>query len=60
MKGAKKSLEQSKDAFVDAGSAIKDAFNKDNYALTGTVEAFKQMGGEAEKQQRKLKHPARK
>lgn len=49
LKGAKKSLEQSKDAFVEAGSAIKDAFNKDNYALTGTVEAFKQMAGEAEK-----------
>ncbi|NVS46343.1 tape measure protein [Listeria monocytogenes] len=49
LKGAKKSLEQSKDAFVDAGSAIKDAFNKDNYALTGTIESLKEMGGEAEK-----------
>ncbi|EAE4876533.1 tail tape measure protein [Listeria monocytogenes] len=49
IKGAKKSLEQSKDAFVDAGSAIKDAFNKDNYALTGTIESLKEMGGEAEK-----------
>ncbi|HBI6741780.1 TPA: tape measure protein [Listeria monocytogenes] len=49
LKGAKKSIEQSKDAFVDAGSAIKDAFNKDNYALTGTIESLKEMGGEAEK-----------
>ncbi|HFK6909307.1 TPA: tape measure protein [Listeria monocytogenes] len=49
LKGAKKSLEQSKEAFVDAGSAIKDAFNKDNYALTGTIESLKEMGGEAEK-----------
>ncbi|EAF0862759.1 tail tape measure protein [Listeria monocytogenes] len=49
LKGAKKSLEQSKDAFVDAGSAIKDAFNKDNYALAGTIESLKEMGGEAEK-----------
>ncbi|ECR2412486.1 tape measure protein [Listeria monocytogenes] len=49
LKGAKKSLEQSKDAFVDAGSAIKDAFNKDNYALTGTIESLKEIGGEAEK-----------
>ncbi|MCB2603253.1 tape measure protein [Listeria monocytogenes] len=49
LKGAKKSLEQSKDAFVDAGSAIKDAFNKDNYALTDTIESLKEMGGEAEK-----------
>ncbi|EOU3548703.1 tape measure protein [Listeria monocytogenes] len=49
LKGAKKSLEQSKDAFVEAGSAIKDAFNKDNYALTGTIESLKEMGGEAEK-----------
>ncbi|EHM8242959.1 TPA: tape measure protein [Listeria monocytogenes] len=49
LNGAKKSLEQSKDAFVDAGSAIKDAFNKDNYALTGTIESLKEMGGEAEK-----------
>ncbi|EDN9504784.1 tape measure protein [Listeria monocytogenes] len=49
LKGAKKSLEHSKDAFVDAGSAIKDAFNKDNYALTGTIESLKEMGGEAEK-----------
>ncbi|EJE1033551.1 TPA: tape measure protein [Listeria monocytogenes] len=49
LKGAKKILEQSKDAFVDAGSAIKDAFNKDNYALTGTIESLKEMGGEAEK-----------
>lgn len=49
LKGAKKSLEKSKDAFVDAGSAIKDAFNKDNYALTGTIESLKEMGGEAEK-----------
>ncbi|MFH5398989.1 tape measure protein [Listeria monocytogenes] len=49
LKGAKKSLDQSKDAFVDAGSAIKDAFNKDNYALTGTIDSLKEMGGEAEK-----------
>ncbi|EAF6877942.1 tail tape measure protein [Listeria monocytogenes] len=49
LKGAKKSIEQSKDAFVDAGSAIKDAFNKDNYAPTGTIESLKEMGGEAEK-----------
>ncbi|EFT6589434.1 TPA: tape measure protein [Listeria monocytogenes] len=49
LKGAKKSLEQSKDAFVEAGSAIKDAFNKDNYALAGTIESLKEMGGEAEK-----------
>ncbi|HAA8696612.1 TPA_asm: tail tape measure protein [Listeria monocytogenes] len=49
LKGAKKSLEQSKDAFVDAGSAIKDAFDKDNYALTGTIDSLKEMGGEAEK-----------
>ncbi|MWL59899.1 hypothetical protein, partial [Escherichia coli] len=28
---------------------IKDAFNKDNYALTGTIESLKEMGGEAEK-----------
>ncbi len=49
LKGAKKSLEHSKEAFVDAGSAIKDAFNKDNYALTGTIESLKEMGGEAEK-----------
>ncbi|EHX3475058.1 tape measure protein [Listeria monocytogenes] len=49
IKGAKKSLEQSKDAFVEAGTAIKDAFNTDNYALTGTIESLKEMGGEAEK-----------
>ncbi|EGQ0195363.1 tape measure protein [Listeria monocytogenes] len=60
LKGAKKSLEQSKDAFVDAGSAIKDAFNKDNYALTGTVEAFKQMGGEAEKTAKKTETSGKK
>ncbi|MCD2247783.1 tape measure protein [Listeria marthii] len=60
LKGAKKSLEQSKDAFVDAGSAIKDAFNKDNYALTGTVEAFKQMGGEAEKTAKKTETSSKK
>ncbi|EAG8394801.1 tail tape measure protein [Listeria monocytogenes] len=60
LKGAKKSLEQSKDAFVEAGSAIKDAFNKDNYALTGTVEAFKQMGGEAEKTAKKTETSGKK
>ncbi|EAC4958838.1 tail tape measure protein [Listeria monocytogenes] len=60
LKGAKKSLEQSKDTFVDAGSAIKDAFNKDNYALTGTVEAFKQMGGEAEKTAKKTETSGKK
>lgn len=60
LKGAKKSLEKSKDAFVDAGSAIKDAFNKDNYALTGTVEAFKQMGGEAEKTAKKTETSGKK
>ncbi|EOW2694016.1 tape measure protein [Listeria monocytogenes] len=60
LKGAKKSLEQSKDAFLDAGSAIKDAFNKDNYALTGTVEAFKQMGGEAEKTAKKTETSGKK
>ncbi|EIA7380744.1 tape measure protein [Listeria monocytogenes] len=60
LKGAKKSLEQSKDAFVDAGSAIKDAFNKDNYALTGTVEAFKQMGGEAENTAKKTETSGKK
>ncbi|HBI6679477.1 TPA: tape measure protein [Listeria monocytogenes] len=60
LKGAKKNLEQSKDAFVDAGSAIKDAFNKDNYALTGTVEAFKQMGGEAEKTAKKTETSGKK
>ncbi|EAH1911660.1 tape measure protein [Listeria monocytogenes] len=60
LKGAKKSLEQSKDAFVEAGSAIKDAFNKDNYALTGTVEAFKQMGGEAENTAKKTETSGKK
>lgn len=60
LKGAKKSLEQSKEAFVDAGSAIKDAFNKDNYALTGTVEAFKQMGGEAENTAKKTETSGKK
>ncbi|EPD1580901.1 tape measure protein [Listeria monocytogenes] len=60
LKGAKKSLEQSKGAFVEAGSAIKDAFNKDNYALTGTVEAFKQMGGEAEKTAKKTETSGKK
>ncbi|HAB0275255.1 TPA_asm: tail tape measure protein [Listeria monocytogenes] len=60
LKGAKKSLEQSKDAFVEAGSAIKGAFNKDNYALTGTVEAFKQMGGEAEKTAKKTETSGKK
>ncbi|EAF1196133.1 tail tape measure protein [Listeria monocytogenes] len=60
LKGAKKSLEQSKDAFVEASSAIKDAFNKDNYALTGTVEAFKQMGGEAEKTAKKTETSGKK
>ncbi|EDN9715643.1 tape measure protein [Listeria monocytogenes] len=60
LKGAKKSLEQSKDAFVEAGSAIKDAFNKDNYALSGTVEAFKQMGGEAEKTAKKTETSGKK
>ncbi|ENL2788903.1 tape measure protein [Listeria monocytogenes] len=60
LKGAKKSLEQSKDAFVEAGSAIKDAFNKDNYALTGTVEAFKQMGGEAERTAKKTETSGKK
>ncbi|MBM5707668.1 tape measure protein [Listeria ivanovii] len=49
LKGAKKSLKDSKEAFVEAGSAIKDAFNKDNYALTGTIDSLKEMGGEAEK-----------
>lgn len=60
LKGAKKSLEQSKYAFVEAGSAIKDAFNKDNYALTGTVEAFKQMGGEAENTAKKTETSGKK
>ncbi|EMG5782181.1 tape measure protein [Listeria monocytogenes] len=60
LKGAKKSLEQSKDAFVDAGSAIKDAFNKDNYALSGTIDAFKEMGGEAEKTAKKTETSGKK
>lgn len=60
LKGAKKSLEQSKDAFVDAGSAIKDAFNKDNYALTGTIESLKEMGGEAEKTAKKTETSGKK
>ncbi|HBK0545583.1 TPA: tape measure protein [Listeria monocytogenes] len=49
LKGALKSVKESQKAFDEAGKAAKDAFNKDNYALTGTVEAFKQMAGEAEK-----------
>ncbi|EAE5931704.1 tail tape measure protein [Listeria monocytogenes] len=60
LKGAKKSLEQSKDAFVDAGSAIKDAFNKDNYALTGTIESLKEMGGEAENTAKKTETSGKK
>ncbi|HEM0537480.1 TPA: tape measure protein [Listeria monocytogenes] len=60
LKGAKKSIEQSKDAFVDAGSAIKDAFNKDNYALTGTIESLKEMGGEAEKTAKKTETSGKK
>ncbi|EKZ3736716.1 tape measure protein [Listeria monocytogenes] len=59
-KGAKKSLEQSKDAFVEAGTAIKDAFNTDNYALTGTIESLKEMGGEAEKTAKKTETSGKK
>lgn len=49
IKGALKSVKESQKAFDEAGKAAKDAFNKDNYALSGTIDAFKEMGGEAEK-----------
>ncbi|MBC2268359.1 tape measure protein [Listeria sp. FSL L7-0083] len=48
IKGALKSVKESQKAFDEAGKAAKDAFNKDNYALSGTIDAFKEMGGEAE------------
>lgn len=53
-KGAKKSIEQSKDAFVDAGQAIKDAFNKDNYATTGVIKSFGDLGKASESAGKKV------
>ncbi|ENI8736248.1 tape measure protein [Listeria monocytogenes] len=48
IKGAIKSAKESQKAFDEAGKAVDDAFNKDNYALSGTIDAFKQMASGAE------------
>ncbi|EAE8216446.1 tail tape measure protein [Listeria monocytogenes] len=48
IKGAIKSAKESQKAFDEAGKAVDALFNKDNYALSGTIDAFKQMASGAE------------